>query len=375
MKINKKSKIFVGLLIVLSTLAAKCKEKPEDNSPDNYDKETMLTNIANNYIVPAYLNYKNQSSSLTTFISAFTTIPNTTNLTNCKNQWKETLLAWQDVAMLEFGPAESLSLRSQTNIYPVDTTLINSNIFSNSYDLQLPSNFDAKGLQTLDYLLFKPSMSDAQLVDYYTNSTNAKTYLTTVSNEIKTNASSVYTDWQSTYATTFINNNATTAQGSSVSNLINALSLHFEAFVRKGKIGIPSGVFNGVSQQTLPGHVEGFYSSYSTEFAVREMLAISKLIKGSAYTSGTNGDGLDDYLDFVEAKNGTDNLSTVIENQINTILTNINVLNGSLSDNITSNPTAVNTVYQSMQQLVPLIKVEMTSNLGVLVSYQDNDGD
>ena len=105
------------------------------------------------------------------------------------------------------------------------------------------------------------------------------------------------------------------------------------------------------------------------------MQAISKLIKGANYLSNANGDGLDDYLDFVEAKNGNENLSVVIENKINIIIANLNTLSGDLSNNITSNPSGVNTVYQSMQQLVPLIKVEMTSNLGVLVSYQDNDGD
>lgn len=371
----KNSKIFIGLLIVLSTLAAKCKEKPEENSPNNYDKKAMLTNIANNYIVPAYLNYKNETSTLNTLLNDFVTTPNTTNLVNCRDQWNETILAWQDVAMLEFGPAESISLRAQTNIYPTDTTLINSNIISNSYDLQQPSNFDAKGLQALDYLLYKPSMTDAELVNYFNNSANAKTYLTTVSNELKTNAADVYTDWQSSYSSTFINNNETTSQGSSVSNLVNAISLHFETYVRKGKIGIPSGVFNGVSQQVLPGHVEGFYSSLSTSFAIREMEALSKLIKGINYTSGENGNGLDDYLDFVEAKNGEQDLSLVIENQITTIISNLNALNGSLSNEVTSNGAGLNTIYQSMQQLVPLIKVELTSNLGVLVSYQDNDGD
>ena len=31
--------------------------------------------------------------------------------------------------------------------------------------------------------------------------------------------------------------------------------------------------------------------------------------------------------------------------------------------------------YQELQQLVPYMKVDMTSALGVLITYQDNDGD
>ena len=134
--------IFLGLT-TLTLVATKCKD-PETPEVENYDKVTMLTNIANNYIQPAYSNFSTQANTLKNNVSTFTNTPNTTNLETCQNQWKMTCLAWQDVAMLEFGPANSLSLRSQTNIFPVDTTLINSNITSNTYNLQTPSNFDAK---------------------------------------------------------------------------------------------------------------------------------------------------------------------------------------------------------------------------------------
>ena len=40
-----------------------------------------------------------------------------------------------------------------------------------------------------------------------------------------------------------------------------------------------------------------------------------------------------------------------------------------------NNKPAVNECYSKMQQLVPYTKVDMTSALGVLITYQDNDGD
>jgi predicted lipoprotein len=364
--------IFLGLT-ALTFLATKCKD-PEKPEVENYDKVTMLTNIANNYIQPAYLNFSNQANTLKTNVATFTSTTTTANLVICQNQWKLTCLAWQDVAMLEFGPANSLSLRSQTNIFPVDTTLINSNIETNSTNLQLPANYDAKGLQALDFLLFKYNMTNDQIVAYYTNTLNSKDYLTEVVTEIYTNASSIGSDW-STYNQVFIDNNTSNAQGSSVSNLVNALSLHYEAFVRKGKVGIPSGVFNGITGATLPGHVEGFYSGYSIELAKQEMLAIQSLIKGMSYGSVTNGQGLDDYLDYVLAKSGEQNLSQAIDTKINEIISLLDGLNGPLSEDVDTNGASVSKVYAAMQQLVPLIKVDMTSKLGVLISYSDNDGD
>ncbi len=52
------------------------------------------------------------------------------------------------------------------------------------------------------------------------------------------------------------------SQGSSISNIINALCLHYEFYVRRGKVGLPMGVFNGFSQQKLPHLVECYYKSF-----------------------------------------------------------------------------------------------------------------
>ena len=40
-----------------------------------------------------------------------------------------------------------------------------------------------------------------------------------------------------------------------------------------------------------------------------------------------------------------------------------------------NNKTALSVTYAELQRLVPYIKVDMTSALGVLITYQDNDGD
>lgn len=371
----KTNRVIVSSLIIFLGLAVQCKEKPTENSPEKYDTSELVTNVADNYIVPAYSNYKSQTSVLLDLVNTFTSTPNEVNLENCQNQWKETALAWQDIAMLEFGPAEGMSLRAQTNIFPVDTTLIKSNISTNTYDLQLPSNFDAKGLQSLDYLLFLPAMTNTEIVTYFTNVSNAKIYLVSITTELNTNAETIHDTWNTTYKTTFKSNIESNSIGSSVSNMINALSLHFEAFVRKGKIGIPLGVFNGISQQTMPGHVEGFYSGYSVDLAIRSMNSIQDYINGYTFSSSTNGEGLSNYLNFVEAKNNDQDLSLVIDEKIELIIANLNVISSTVNNAIDNNNSAVHTVYESMQQLVPLIKVEMTSNLGVLISYQDSDGD
>jgi predicted lipoprotein len=80
-------------------------------------------------------------------------------------------------------------------------------------------------------------------------------------------------------------------------------------------------------------------------------------------------------MDFVNAEQNSQQLSTVIDNQFLTILEELNNINGPLSEEIINNKSQITQTYQELQQLVPYMKVDMTSALGVLITYQDNDGD
>ncbi len=388
--------LLIGIIVIASLTTVGCKRKgctdstasnydnkakKDDGSCDynvvgNYDRATMLTNIAQNYIIPAYSNYELTLTNLKSKVNLFNTSPSTSTLQELRLSWKQACIDWQSVAFIDFGPAKDISLKAQTNIFPVDTVLINSNISTGTYDLQIPSNFDAKGLQAIDYLLFGTGANKQAVIDYFMNNVAAKDYLTAISDELKTNASTVLLNWNATYSEAFKNNNTNNSQGSAVSNLVNALSSHFETYVRKGKVGLPAGVFNGFSQQAMPGHVEGFYSGYSIEFVEATMQAMRKYIKGNGFSSNETGQGLDDYINFVSAKDANGNaLETTIDTQITKIITALNSHSNPLSFEVVNNSTEVLATYQEMQKLVPLIKVDLTSALGVLVTYQDNDGD
>lgn len=348
---------------------------PEDPSPAEFNRTELLTNYADKYIKPAYAAYYNEVNSLKSEVSSFNNSPTIGALQNLRTKWENTLLVWQDVAFLEFGPAASISLRAQTNVYPVDITLINNNISSGSYNLEAASNFDAKGLQTMDYLLNGITNNDADIVTYFVNNANAKTLLQDVINDLETNTNNVNTSWQNSYSGTFIANSASNAQGSSVSNIINALNQHYETYIRKGKVGLPAGVFNGFSGVPLPEHVEAYYSNKSLPYVYRSLTSLQKFINGNAYANSSVGSGLDDYMVFVNAQNNGEALHTVINNQFSSIEADLDKISDPLSNEVTTNTSGVKDVYEKMQQMVGYIKVDMTSALEVLITYQDSDGD
>lgn len=385
--------VFSALFIIQSCKKSGCTDpealnynidaQKDDNSClyEDYDKLSLLTNLADNYIIPSIDAYKNKIVTLNTHVDSFIENPSISNLTLIRTIWEDALLNWQDIGFLDFGPSENILLRKQTNTFPIDTTELNNFITLADWNLGYASSYDSKGLQALDYILFKPGHTDNELITYFQNNENAKNFLKALAEDLNQNINYVSDQWLS-YREDFINdfevtpsNLSTNSQGSSISNVINALCLHYEFYVRRGKVGLPLGVFNGFSQLELPELVECYYSGKSTQNLVRSINSLRKYVSGSSYLNNDNGLGLDDYMNFVNAQQNSQQLSTVIDNQFLTILDKLNNINGSLGEEIINNKSKITQTYQELQQLVPYIKVDMTSALGVLITYQDNDGD
>ncbi|MBT02977.1 MAG: hypothetical protein CL836_02935 [Crocinitomicaceae bacterium] len=348
----------------------------DDNSCiyEQFDKQALLLNLNDNYIIPAFSAYQTATIDLDEKVELFTQNPNDSSLITLRNYWSDALLKWQDIAFLNFGPSEYILLTNQTNTFPADTMLIDSSIFNGSWNFSSTNSFDAKGFQAMDYLLNKRGQSDNQICQYFSSSVNAKQYLKDISTDLKSNIDYVVNEWTS-YTNDFTSDYETNSDGSAVSNVINALCQHYEFYVRRGKVGLPLGKFNGFSQQEMPELVECYHYGQSLPFAKRSVSSIQNFINGNSYASSSEGIGFDDYIDFVNAEYNGEDLSSTINNKFQLISDHLDLLNDPFSEEIINNKQNVENAYEHMQQLVPLVKVDMTSALGVLITYQDNDGD
>ena len=340
----------------------------------DFERSEMLANICDNYIIPAYADFNEKTTILNVAATTFSSDPTDTKFQLLKDAWKIALLSWQQVSFIDFGPAEFIILKNQVNIYPTNVSLISENISLGVYDLGNSSNNDAKGFQALDYLLHMPGLNEQEQVAYFIGEDNALTYLVELTNDLKNNAQYVVNEWE-VYKSTFRSNNGSNAVGSSVSNLVNGLCSYYETYIRKGKIGLPLGAFNQFTQEIDPTLVECYYHQESLPFISTALEGMKKYINGVSFNGNMNGLGLDDYMDYVGATQNSSSLSTVISDQIDLVLGSLGELNDPLSNELAVNESGVLDTYGTMQQLVPYMKVDMTSALGVLITYQDNDGD
>jgi len=126
---NKRTLILTLSFFTLTLIFLEsCTDSGTEADTEFVDRQEQLANVGNNIIIPSYRALQEASASLDVAATAFADDPNESNLTALQNQLKPVRLAWQDANLFQFGPAESLVLRSALNTFPANTDQINSNI-------------------------------------------------------------------------------------------------------------------------------------------------------------------------------------------------------------------------------------------------------
>lgn len=365
-------------LVAVSTfvLVQSCKKSsPGDDNGDKdgsgFDRKAMLTNMSTNLIQPAYVSFQANVNALDAAVIAFNTTPDATKLTAVQSAFIATYKQWQATSIYDFGPAADANLRVNTNTYPADVTQINANITANTYNPALLANLAAKGLPAMDYLLFGIGADNTAILTQYTSDSkaaNRKTYLVALSAELKANIAKVVTAWNGAYKDTFTSSSGTDV-GSSTGQLVNQLVYDYE-ILKNYEVGIPAGVQS--MGTTYPNKVQAYYSKISLQLALLHVQALQNVYLGKATNDGL---GFDDYLTKVNAKYNGGLLNDAIKAQFGVAIAKLQTLSDPLSTNITINAAQVTAAYTELQKLTVLLKTDMTSSLGILITFGDNDGD
>ena len=361
-------------LILFPVLTGCDKEDEQEDTEADFDRQELLVNLSDNYVVPGYQQLDESMDDLADKCGSLNSDPNSANLNAARQAWVDALEKWQVVAPFEFGPAMNQNLLNTANLYPVDTSRIEANISSGNYTLGSAVNTDAIGFQAMDYLLFGCAASDQEIVDRFaTGENDPGQYLIDVADQLSTKISATSDAWSADYRETFVNSTGTSV-GSSLGLLINAYTKYYEVHLRDGKIGIPSGARS--SQATpFPDKVEGYYSAeYSREMLEAGLLAYHRIFNGIGL-DGTDRKGLADYLDFLEARFEGEPLSIAINDQMEVARQHVDDLNPPLQEAVVDQQQAALDTFDEMQKLVVLYKVDMSSALSILITYTDNDGD
>ncbi|HLA58709.1 MAG TPA: imelysin family protein [Puia sp.] len=364
-------KAAVGILCLALVFfsCSKSSDKPSPPGPPSGTPDATLTNLGTNIILPAYQQLSTNTASLDAAVTVFNSNPSSGTLTDVQTAFKTAYISWAATSEFEFGPATDLFLTTHfINSFPTDTVTIRNNVNGAAYAVDGLGNYSAQGFPALDYLLFANG-SATTLARFTTdaNAAGAKQYLAVLSASLKTKAAAVSNAWSASegnYLKTFINATGVDA-GSSLSLMVNAYVQDFDVNLQNFKVGIPIGLYGPSVLPKSPTKVEGYYSGLSDQLLIKQVQTYQNIYLG----------GLDDKVAATSAVNNGQPLNDVIKAELTVLLTKIQSLPEPLSTGIINNSTAITDAYTEIRKTTVLLKVDLSSALGIKISFQDDDGD
>lgn len=343
---------------------------PEPASPE-FDRAALLSQWADQSMVPAYEAWSGSATQLAAVTLELVGVPSTASVDDVQNAYRQACLSWQRVALFDFGPAADRALLATTNTFPVDTAGVLEDISVEEWTPGTPSSLSRMGLPALDFLLF--SQTPYALVQELENNPLLGQHLLRLTGHMATQAADMVGEWKGGYRDAFVASTGT-EMGSSLGAVLNAFNRTYEANLRKQKLGLPAGI-STFSQTPLPGHVEApFCGLMSADLMQEAFMAYRDLYNGVPVQGDANL-GLDDYLTSLGDTEFGQQLDADIQAQLMATEAALNRLENPLSEFVVDQQQEAFEVYAELQALVVLWKVDMMSALGILVTYQDNDGD
>ena len=361
-------KCYFAFFVTLSILGLSSCGTDTETKKTEFDRKELLENIATNLIVPSYQNLATSTNSFVEATQTFAANPSISTLEAAQNTWKTAYLSFQDANAYNFGPAQGTlgSLNENIGTFPASQTKIENYIAVGDASL---TNFDrdARGFLGAEYLLFGRETNESIVQKY--NDQKRKAYLLAVVEDIKNKVEDVNKAWKNGYTQEFINNTGTDA-GSGVSILFNEWNKSFES-IKNFKLGLPLGRRAGQTASN-PALVEAYYSKQSITFLKAHFTNIERIWYGKSL-NGQDKVGFEEYLMSVE---GGEAIVTETKAQLAIVNQAMNALpSENLQIQIESNPTAINNLLTEMQKLTRFFKSEMTSLLGITITYDSGDGD
>ncbi|TAF43218.1 MAG: hypothetical protein EAZ51_07120 [Sphingobacteriales bacterium] len=366
MKKIKNASLILAILVMVSVIFYACK-KDKTAQNDGFDRKTMLQNYADNLIKPAFADLQMQVNTLKTATDAFTNAPDEAKLISLKTAFDNAYSSFMYANAYNFGPAGEEGIRKglveEIGTWPANTQNIEKDILANDFTLG-GTGRDKRGLNAVDYLVYNFTVAD------YNASPNRKLYLQAVVNKIKLQVDAVASEWNGAYYTTFINNTGTDV-GSSTAQLYNEFIRGYES-VKNLKLGLPLGKRVG-QEKPEPSKVEALYSKQSLKYLKLNITAINNVWYGKSKI-GVEGLGFKAYLNSVT---GGPDLVIKTEAQIKEINNVINLIptEPSLENQITLNNLPIQNLFTELQKNIRNYKSDMSSLLGIAITFSSGDGD
>lgn len=340
-----------------------------------FDRGAMLRNLSENVAYPLVQDVSAQSDLLVQRVYDFRNNPTPETLTALREQWISTKLAWERSEVVALDA--DMALLTQIDKWPSNENFIEDFIVEESVinvAFVAGSGSTSKGLPAVEYFIFDADAEDAAIVTRL-QEPQRMAYLVAAAENVRDNIHTLQTFWSpegGNYVATFAS--AELDDGnlqSSVSMSVNEIVAVLEGMIQK-EIAVPLG--SKSYGEPFPTAAEGWRSLSSTSNLIANLEGVRLILTGD-HPDGTEGVGLNDYLDALDAMSGDIPLSEAINTQMDKAMAALQAIDEPLTVAIESDKEAVEQARDELRALLVLIKNDMASHLGVTITFNDSDGD
>jgi predicted lipoprotein len=374
-----------GLLLSLPLYAA-LGQGPDDDTDTGAayaDRQTMLTNMVAGVIIPMHEAFIAEAQALADAVTAFTTDPTPATLGAAQSAWYAASDAWEQCAIVSPG-IEYMLVHNQINKHPLNIDFVEGFIAG---DDDLTPAFVAgigstsKGLPAIEYLIFAPEDEAALLAGFTTDNLaeRRRAYLDALAQDVVAQGEALLDLWTaaldeiaSPYAQIddelYMTWGWTSVFGHELSNALETMLIN--------TLGHPSGRTSGGDPR--PDLVNAPYADYSTQQMIHNLQAFERIFTGETFENVEvegAGLGLDDYLASLDAQYEGEPLQDVIIAQADALIATLESLDAPLSEAVQTESETVLAAYDQLHTLIVYLQVDMVNQLGISLTFGDNDGD
>jgi len=369
-------------LSIILGLAA-CTPNPATTPVDGFERSAMLTNFADNIIVPNIANFRDDVQTLSADAQ-------NGELTNIRASWKGAMSAWQKVEVLQVGPAgaaglviEGASLRDEIYSWPkTNPCAVDQAIVSEAYndaDFFESALVDAYGLDAIEYLAFYEGSDNAcsatatinrngswQALDDETLRSRRVAYIRVIAERLVSESENLLAQWSGTFGQSFREGSGEFTNAQRVVDDIFAALYYIELGVKDKKLALPLGRNIECTDTLCPQNIESRFAEHAFENIVANLESARDLM------TGKEGVGFDDFLETLDA--GAVGVDMI--NALDEAIALTQAQETSFESLLTSDIDAANEVHDAIKAYTDILKSDFVSVLNLRIPEEgagDND--
>lgn len=336
-----------------------------------FTRSQMLSDITNNVILPNHEAFVLSAENLETAVQTFAADPTEATLAAAQSAWIDANIAWMGVSLFRFGEIKDSLIHNRIDNRPPRVAFIDETINGDdTIDLTFVENIGSTsvGLGAIEYLIFDPVGGNTAVLDSFSSTTGSQKmdYLTALATYLNQQAVALNDLWLET-ADSFIEADMDGGDLQGSLNMLANRMLEDSENILVSRLGKPLG--KRTNGEIRPDLAESIYGDISLRRIEKGLITIQDTFNGG------DGTGLDDYLDFLDANYEEGPLSAAINERFESAISSISSIDEPLTLAVENQVDTVDASYEELRMLLVLLNVDMPAQMGLTLTFSDNDGD